>query len=250
MNETPLVLAVETSAARGAVALLAGRRLLGEREFPRGRGGAGAGTPAAAAERLLESAGRKAAEVGLVAVSIGPGSYTGLRVGVSFAKAFAWATGAAAVPVSSLLALAASAPESGGGGALLAPAADAFRGQIYARALRRGDAGELEPLTADLVLAPEALAGALRPLASGAARWRVFGSAAARHGRTLAAALAAAGLAAELSAEPAAPAAAAVGRLGLERFSAGKAVTAHDLAPVYLRRTEAEERLEARAKET
>ena len=123
---SPLILAVESSGPRSAVALLAGEECLSEREFARGRGGRGAGSPAVAAEEALGAAGRGPKDVELVAVSVGPGSYTGLRIGVSFAKSFAWATGAAAVAVPTLRAL---AEECGAGADVLVPTADAFRKQ-------------------------------------------------------------------------------------------------------------------------
>ena len=249
-----LVLAVESSAARSAVALLAGPRLLAVREFPRGSGGVGAGSPAAAAEAALAGIGRKPADIGLVAVSVGPGSYTGLRIGVSFAKTFAWATGAAVAAVPSLRALAEDAAAALPEGAVLVPTADAFRGQLYARAFRRDGPGQFTDLTGDLVLEPAELVSRLAGIRSAPAtgHWQLttghccFGSGAARHQAALSAAARAAGLALEFAPEPASPSAEAVGRIGLGLFLAGKAVTAHDLVPVYLRKTEAEERAEAR----
>ena len=276
--EKLLILAVESSAARSAVALLEGGRPLAERGFPRGEGGVGAGSPAEAARQALESAGRKAAEIGLLAVSVGPGSYTGLRIAVSFAKTFAWATGAAVVAVPSLSALAEDAAAALAGCAVLIPTADAFRGQLYARVFRREASGTLADLTGDLVLKPSELVSTLaqalaavsdnrqaqardgrrqvpagRPEGRGAGCGAqpatgncCFGSGAARHAEALREAAGQAGLPLEISAEPSSPSAATVGRIGLGRFLAGKTVTAHDLVPVYLRKTEAEERLEAR----
>jgi tRNA threonylcarbamoyladenosine biosynthesis protein TsaB len=264
-----LVLAVESSAARSAVAVLetvascqlpvaSGARSLADssqttanwqlttvvRDFPRGSGGVGAGSPAAAAEAALAEAGRKASEVNLVAVSVGPGSYTGLRIGVSFAKTFAWAAGAEVVPVPSLLALARTAQAASLAPGILVATADAFRGQLYARAFRAGPSGELAELTGDLALAPGELAGRLAGLAGGGGPVRVFGSGAARYAGELAAAARGLGLALELAPGPLAPSAGEVGRAGLRLAAAGMTVTAHDLVPVYLRKTEAEERLE------
>jgi tRNA threonylcarbamoyladenosine biosynthesis protein TsaB len=269
MNPTGklLILAIESSAARSAVALLEGDRQLVTREFPRGAGGVGAGSPAAAAEAALAEAGRKASDVGLVAVSVGPGSYTGLRIGISFAKTFAWATGAAVVGVPSLAALATTAMVPGSSflvpGSRLVPTADAFRGQLYARAFVRNETGVSTALTEDLVLAPEDLVRRLRALPADASsgspppnqepgtrnqepQFVFFGSGAAKHRSALGAAAREAGLLLAISDEPVSPSVEAVGRLGLELFLAGKTVTAHDLVPVYLRKTEAEERAEAR----
>lgn len=251
-----LILAVETSAAPSAVALLeapaggaGGMRpspaVLGVREFARGKGGMGSDTPARAAELLLGAAGRRPAEVGLVAVSVGPGSYTGLRIGISFAKTFAWAVGAPAVAVPSLTALAGTAAAGGlptAGGELLVATSDAFRGQLYARAFRaRG--GELLPLTGDLVMDAPTLIATLASLHC--AGHLIFGPGASRHADGLQAAAQAVGLSISTVAGPTAPSAIEVGRLGLGLFAAGKTVTPHDLVPVYLRKTEAEERLAA-----
>ncbi len=239
----PLVLAVESSGPRSAVALLAGGELLAEREFARGQGGRGAGSPAAAAGEALGAAGRGPQDVDLVAVSIGPGSYTGLRIGVSFAKSFAWAAGAAVVAVPSLRAL---AEECDAEADVLVATGDAFRGQIYARAFRREDAGALADLTGDMVLRPEELAPRLAGTVGAEERLLVFGSGAEKHAGPLHEAFEACALVADFSPQPASPSAAAVGRIGLKLFEAGKTVTAHDLVPVYLRKTEAEERLQAR----
>ncbi len=279
-----LVLAVESSAARSAVAVLeapsstlhpppstavpavpAVPAVLAVREFPRGAGGVGAGSPAAAAAEALAEAGRRPSEVGLVAVSVGPGSYTGLRIGISFAKTFAWATGAAVTAVPSLAALAATrvpgsrflVPGSATDGpdAILVPTADAFRGQLYGRAIAIDKTGRLTALTEDLVLAPEELVRQLRQIPpldqepetrNQEPSFVLFGSGAAKHRAALEAAAGEAGLALAISPEPESPAVEAVGRLGLGLFMAGKAVTPHDLVPVYLRKTEAEERADAR----
>ena len=86
-----LILAVESSGPRSSVAVLRGEKLLAEQEFARGSGGRGSGSPAAAAADALRTAGLAPTDVDLVAASTGPGSYTGLRIGTSFAKCFAWA---------------------------------------------------------------------------------------------------------------------------------------------------------------
>ncbi|HOX06349.1 MAG TPA: tRNA (adenosine(37)-N6)-threonylcarbamoyltransferase complex dimerization subunit type 1 TsaB [Planctomycetota bacterium] len=278
-----LILAVESSAARSAVAVMEyapgsqspvpsqgqlgtenwerGTAILAVRDFPRGAGGVGAGSPAAAAEAALAEAGRRAAEVGLLAVSVGPGSYTGLRIGISFAKTFAWATGAAVVAVPSLVALATTGVAgcglrvAGSGAAILVPTADAFRGQLYARAFTRTETGALTALTEDLVLTPGELMGRLRQLPPSGQQpatrnpqppFVLFGSGAAKHRAALDVAAREAGLTPSISDEPGSPSVEVVGRLGLGLFLAGKAVTAHDLVPVYLRKTEAEERADER----
>ena len=66
-----------------------------------------------AAERVLAAAGRRLEDVGFVAVTNGPGYFTGLRVGVSFAMALAYGLGIGVVPVSTLRMLACPYEEAG-----------------------------------------------------------------------------------------------------------------------------------------
>jgi tRNA threonylcarbamoyladenosine biosynthesis protein TsaB len=63
-----------------------------------------------------------------IAVAKGPGSYTGVRIGVATAKSMAWSLGIPAVGISSLLAVAANAAGFSGG---IVPLFDARRGQVY-----------------------------------------------------------------------------------------------------------------------
>ncbi len=102
------------------------------------------------------------ADVDAVAVGVGPGSFTGLRIGVSTARALAHAAGLALRPVSSLAALAAGIP-----GPLKLAVLDAKRGQVFA-ALYEED----QPVWEPFVATPEELAARVRgsgksPLAAG-----------------------------------------------------------------------------------
>jgi tRNA threonylcarbamoyladenosine biosynthesis protein TsaB len=84
MAENPLILAVETSGRIGSVALAIGEKLLAETEFSGLMRHSSEIFPAICA--LLEDVHRKPADIEHVYVSIGPGSFTGLRIAVALAK--------------------------------------------------------------------------------------------------------------------------------------------------------------------
>lgn len=98
------VLLLETSQKVGLVALAEGERVLAEKRLDEARRHARDLTPFAAT--LLADAGWKARDLDAVFVSRGPGSYTGLRVGVMSAKTLAYATGCALIAVDTFLVLA------------------------------------------------------------------------------------------------------------------------------------------------
>ena len=132
-------IAIDTSLAGGSVAACDGPRLavrhLGEAT---GHARLVASAIAAAAAELSW----RPADAELVAVIRGPGSFTGLRVGVSAAKAIAWAAGCRLVGVSGFEAVAAeTARVAGWRGQPLAIAWDAGRGDVYAATARKTDDG-------------------------------------------------------------------------------------------------------------
>ncbi|UUV24036.1 MULTISPECIES: tRNA (adenosine(37)-N6)-threonylcarbamoyltransferase complex dimerization subunit type 1 TsaB [Lysinibacillus] len=81
-----------------------------------------------AIEEVLARAGLKAGDLDVIAVSEGPGSYTGVRIGVTLAKTLAWILQIPLVGVSSLKALAANAALYNG---LICPIFDARRDNVY-----------------------------------------------------------------------------------------------------------------------
>jgi tRNA threonylcarbamoyladenosine biosynthesis protein TsaB len=100
------VLGLETATGIGSVALLVGDRLV-ERDFdPRGQGAVAALHHLLTEERVLPG------EIEGFGVSIGPGSFTGIRIGVSVAQGFCRATSARAVPIGTLEGLAFAGRES------------------------------------------------------------------------------------------------------------------------------------------
>ncbi|MEO1252692.1 MAG: tRNA (adenosine(37)-N6)-threonylcarbamoyltransferase complex dimerization subunit type 1 TsaB [Pseudomonadota bacterium] len=120
--------------------------------------------------RIFEQAGLKPSDVTRVGVVVGPGGFTGVRIALSFARAFGLATGAAVVGVTSLRALAANVSTKDG---LVAPVIDARRGQVYAALYDTG-----EERLAPFVAAPDA-AGQLLADAAGGRAVSLVGSGAA-----------------------------------------------------------------------
>lgn len=94
------ILAIECSVTPGSIAVLEGEQLLERRSLPSDQRTTQALTPML--DELLKGVGWRTADVQLVATSIGPGSFTGLRVGVTTAKTLAYATNAAVAGIHTL----------------------------------------------------------------------------------------------------------------------------------------------------
>jgi tRNA threonylcarbamoyladenosine biosynthesis protein TsaB len=125
------------------------------------------------ANELLDDAGLRFADVDRVAVGLGPGTFTGLRIGVATARALAQASGAGLVGVSTLRALAAAAePDAAAGEGVLA-VVDARRGEAFVAGFRDG-----EQVLAPAALAPEALERLAPPAGGGI--WLAAGDGAIR----------------------------------------------------------------------
>src|SRR5688572_6886733 len=106
------VLAIETSGPRGSVALLEDERLIIELEHDQPNAHAERILPLV--ERALASAGFDRTSLDRLAVGVGPGSFTGLRVGIALAEGLALGLGIPIVGVPSLRAMAAAAPAADG----------------------------------------------------------------------------------------------------------------------------------------
>lgn len=106
----PRVLILETSSRTGQVALALGDELRGVRQLDEARRNARDLAPATTA--LLAEQGWRPRDIRAVIVSRGPGSYTGLRVGIMSAKTFAYATRCALIAVDTFAAIALQAPPS------------------------------------------------------------------------------------------------------------------------------------------
>ena len=176
-------------------------------------------------ERVLGEAGLALEDVEGIAVSIGPGSFTGLRIGLALAKGLAFAGGLPLVGVPTLEALAWVADAAPG--TSVCAALDARKREAYA-ALFAVEAGGLRRVTPDLALAPEALAARLpRPCTLVGDAGEVYGAVLGAHARLL----------------PFAthhPRGGMVARLGAARLAAGEAANVGTLEPIYVRPPDAE----------
>ena len=219
------LLAVESATLSGGVALLDGDRLLGE--ITLNIAITHSERLMSAVDRLLADCGLAPADLGGLAVSVGPGSFTGLRVGLATVKALAMALDLPVAPVPTLDALASRLPFAD---APVCPILDARKGEVYLSLYRwRGDSMARE--WDYLALAPEAAAARLEPpvilLGDGVEACRPWLD---RLGAGARVAPAAQRL----------PSAAAVAGLGLAVLAGGGGVSAEALAPLYLRPSEAE----------
>jgi tRNA threonylcarbamoyladenosine biosynthesis protein TsaB len=122
-----MILAINTSSFQFSVALLAEDESLKAEYVISGGAGRFAGM-FPALEEIFSTLDFSVQEVSAVAVAIGPGSFTGLRVGLSAAKGFAHALGAPLVGISSLEALACQLI---GASTTIAPILDARRGEVF-----------------------------------------------------------------------------------------------------------------------
>ena len=139
-----LTLAFESSAKAASVALCDGDRLIAQ-SF-QNCGQTHSVTLLPMAQDLLKNSGYTIGDVELFAVAHGPGSFTGIRIGVSTIKGLAWAGGKPAVGVSALEAMAWNGVAFGEG-ALLCCVMDARRAQVYQALFRveNGIPGRLCP---------------------------------------------------------------------------------------------------------
>jgi len=225
------ILAIETATTTARVALL-------------DRGGVRRAAREATAERhssnllrlcdeVLREAGIAPANLDAIACGAGPGSFTGLRVGLAVGKGLALPTARPFLLVSSLAALAldilnaADTLRPGTAAPIAVPCIDAGKGQIYAGLFRADGANLVASVGEEWVLAPgellaaEPVGAALRIGGNGADRYAAIIDA-ARAGRSDARRLDIAG-----------PTAESLGRLALLRLARGEADSLESAVPAY-----------------
>ena len=160
-----LVLALESSAKPASVAICSDGELLGQ--YFQNSGLTHSRTLLAMAESLLKNTGIDTADIGLVAVARGPGSFTGVRIGVSAAKGLACGLDIPVCGVSTLEAMAYQAPEHG---VIICPVMDARREQVYNALFTWNNDTAPDRLCGDRAISLEQLADELRGGAPGASR--------------------------------------------------------------------------------
>jgi len=220
MSADPVILALDTSTLRATAALLRGYRTLGEVERIVTTH---SDRLLVAIDELMRGAGMSLDRVDAIACGKGPGSFTGLRIGMSTAKGLCWATGKPLVCVSSLAALVANTNEFLPRPALVVPCIDARRGEVFAGFY--GADGALEP---EVVIEPDELCGRLR-----GRRPLLLGDGAVAYATIFA------GM--DLAPDDAhAVRAREVGRLALARLLCGDVDDVAGVEPTYLRASDAE----------
>ncbi len=183
-------------------------------------------------DEVLRAAGLTPAQLDLLACGAGPGSFTGLRIGLATAKGLCFALGKPLLAVSSLAALALEAEALAPGGLVLS-LMDARRGEVYAGLFRlRGDDAP-EPLIEEAVFTPAAIVQLVRERAAGAPVALVG------DGVPVAPEIFA-GIGSVPAGASATPHGAAVGRIARARFKAGAGDELGTATPAYIRLAEAE----------
>jgi len=135
------ILTLETTEKFGSVAILDGNRVLEEITLPKDRRSSQTLHPAL--QTLFEKTKVAPQEVSVVAVVVGPGSFTGLRVGVTTAKVFAYTIGAKVIALDTFETVATAVPSHGG---VISVGVDAQRGEVVVAVLRQMAAGSLETI--------------------------------------------------------------------------------------------------------
>lgn len=150
------ILGIETSLYAGSVAVSEGQKILGEYYF---------NTGPSHSEKLITSIDWLLGELSLeksdlegVAVSLGPGSFTSLRIGVAAAKGLSYALGIPVAGVSTLELLANNIPFAA---STICPVIDAKRGEVFT-AFFQSSGGRVMRISQDMVLSPENLAGEIK----------------------------------------------------------------------------------------
>ncbi len=224
------VLGIESSGPIGSAAACRDDAIAAEQALERGMEQGRLLVPLV--DRVIAAAGwDKRRDVELIAVSQGPGSYTGLRVGLALAKTMAMLLDRPLVGVCSLDAMAGNAPADASN---VLTVVDAKRGQVYAARYQRLAGAFRRALDPAILTPAELRAAVVPPVYVLGDAVRVYAADFAQPGWTLA------------PEERWRIRASHVARLGLALFRGGRRGDPAALEPIYLRLAEAEERRLAR----
>ncbi len=233
-----LILALETSTLTGSVALVDASpqktKIIGEITLNLQSTHSERLMPSI--HRLLEDASLKIAEIQGIALALGPGSFTGLRIGVSTVKGLAYALKIPVVGVSTLEALACNVPYSS---SMICPVLDARKKEVYAAFFRGDGTGRIDRVSEDWVIPPEELCRRVTTetlfLGDGA---EVYAEILKNAGPSVSFAAPSLSL----------PRALNVAGLSLPKFQRGETLDLFTFTPIYIRRSEAEIHYEAKEK--
>jgi len=224
------ILAVDTSTRTGSVALLEDDTILAELQVSSSETHAKRLMPVIDATRELAGIGLEALDA--FADTIGPGSFTGLRIGISAVKGLAFASGRPATGVSTLDALAHAFPWFPG---LVCPLLDARKGEVYTALYRWTARGTMEKVCPDCAVRPKEWLAGIQDACL------FVGDGAVAYKETIEATLGQ--LAKIVPFYCNALRASVVGVLGLEQIKKGQTADASALVPLYIRKPDAEIKL-------
>ena len=143
------VIGIDTSTMMGSVGIIDDNRPLGQ--FSLNIETTHSERLMEAVSGLIESVRITLAQIDCLAISIGPGSFTGLRIGLGTVKGLSMASDKVVVPVSTLEALAFNTPFCRH---LICPLLDAKKNEVYTAFFKYADDGSIIRLTDDLVISP------------------------------------------------------------------------------------------------
>ncbi|HEY3305416.1 MAG TPA: tRNA (adenosine(37)-N6)-threonylcarbamoyltransferase complex dimerization subunit type 1 TsaB [Candidatus Binatia bacterium] len=167
-----IILGIDTATAAASAAIVEDARLVVEEtgaDFRASGNGAAphrgnhAETLLPLIDKLLDTAGLRLTDVSAFAVAIGPGSFTGLRIGLSTVKGLAYGSEAPVVGIPTLAAVAARVNDGDG---FICPFLDARKKEVYAALFCRSG-GRLERVSEDIAAAPEKVVESVRRLTDG-----------------------------------------------------------------------------------
>lgn len=222
-------LAIETSSRIGSVALADDGKTIAQETFPHGLQHAARIIPAI--DTLCRQLGWTSGDLKEIYVSAGPGSFTGLRIGITLAKTLAFATGAKLVAVPSVRVLVENSPPDAKNVIVVL---DAKRDQIFTASFHRSAKDWTESTSAHLGTLAEMLAKTPRPV-------YLIGEGIPYHRRFIPPNDPGIHLTDESTWRPQAS---VVANLGRQMARAGKLTEAMELRPIYIRKPEAEEKLD------